>query len=655
MEVLLTVKEVAELKNCSERWIRNQITNGNINDVLIEESSRGGKNGKQYRIPLISLEPKYQRKYYRLQRQKEVVDIEINNIDNEKSFDKYTRQEREQIIYWKKLLEDWDTFRNTGGKKTELDQQFIAVWNNSHKEHNISISTLKRRWKNWKTYGDTALIENRGKKNRGKTTINPTAWAIFEQYYLSEARSDISHCYRLVKEWAILERPELLPLASYRTYHREAQKIPYAIIQYFRYGKKACEDKALPYIKRLYKNLHSNQIWVADNHTFDVITRFDDGKEKTHRLYVTAYQDIRSRKMVGCYVTNTPNSDANLYCLKKAIERYGIPEEIYTDNGREFLVHDIGGRGRRKTKDDGEHQVPTILERLGIKFTNAIVRNGRAKIVERAFKQFKNEFCKLIDTYTGGHILERPESLKDKVKVLNSIIMDDEFTKNFYTYVEGWYNEQEQYGEGMEGKSPNQVYEEQLIIKRTAKKEDLNLMLMRSTRMQTVNRMGVKLKLYGQDLYYWNKQLIVTHQKDKVYLRYDPENVGTVRVYDENDKFLCIAENKEALEYGASKEDIKKAASEIKRVEKTVKNYLKDNSINVYKAPDKLDIMLKRANMNIENQKEPKAKVLEMVRVDETEYNPKLMDKAVGQDVNIDLDRMISNLKKSRKNNNKYY
>lgn len=41
-----------------------------------------------------------------------------------------------------------------------------------------------------------------------------------------------------------------------------------------------------------------------------------------------------------------------------------------------------------------------------------MVRNARAKIIERAFLDVKNEFSKMFEGYTGGTIMERPERLK---------------------------------------------------------------------------------------------------------------------------------------------------------------------------------------------------------------------------------------------------
>ena len=57
-----------------------------------------------------------------------------------------------------------------------------------------------------------------------------------------------------------------------------------------------------------------------------------------------------------------------LEALRKAILRYGIPKNIYVDNGREYLNTDIGGLGHRtkkRTKDQSPLPTP-ILARLGI-------------------------------------------------------------------------------------------------------------------------------------------------------------------------------------------------------------------------------------------------------------------------------------------------
>ena len=58
------------------------------------------------------------------------------------------------------------------------------------------------------------------------------------------------------------------------------------------------------------------------------------------------------------------------------------------------------------------------------------------------------------------------------------------------------------------GKPRQQVFNENLHTKRVASAEDLNLMLMRSSRAQKVTRRGVYLDIAGKRIDYWNDDLV---------------------------------------------------------------------------------------------------------------------------------------------------
>lgn len=268
------------------------------------------------------------------------------------------------------------------------------------------------------------------------------------------------------------------------------------------------QDECAPYIKSMYDDLASNDIWVCDNHTFDV---FVDGGESDRpiRVYITGFLDVRSRKMVGWYVTDAPRSDATLYALRRGIERYGVPKMIYSDNGREFLTHDIGGRGFRKTAKTGEHEPPIILQHLDIEFRTALVKNAKAKIIERAFREVKECFFRLFDGYTGGTVAERPERLKRTGKLAGNFTRLEEFSGYVDTYIEGYFNKQAHKGEGMGGKTRDQVYAECLYEQRRATPEQLNLMMLRNSRMVKVQRSGVSLKLYDKEIYFNSDELLM--------------------------------------------------------------------------------------------------------------------------------------------------
>ena len=92
---------------------------------------------------------------------------------------------------------------------------------------------------------------------------------------------------------------------------------------------------------------------------------------------------------------------------------------MYFDNGSEFLTHDIGGRGHRTRKTWNADDIPpTILQLLDITMHNAIVRNAKAKPIERTFGTLKNHISRVIETFCGGTIIERPESLKLKYGIV---------------------------------------------------------------------------------------------------------------------------------------------------------------------------------------------------------------------------------------------
>lgn len=652
-EELLTVKEVASLFVCSERSVQLKIKDGKLQHIEMKMTGKGtGRGGIQYRIPLSSLDARMQVKY-QAQKKKATVAV-IPEADpctkSSRSIEEFTELERTEISFWMRLLNEWQVYRSdtkNWKNKVKVDEQFAALAVLQNPDRDISAGILRRKWKALMENNMEGLVDMRGKNRKGSTSMPELIWDVFEDYYLDERQFSISKCVEYVRIWAEIMRPDLLDaIPAYDTFYRLEKNISYAVKKYFREGNEAFKNDAAPYITRLYDNIESNDIWVADNHTFDVISMID-GTTKTHRLYVTAYQDIRSRKFVGWYVTDTPNSDANLFALRKAIQKFGIPREIYTDNGREFLCADIGGRGRRRTAKTEGHTPPTILDRLGIKFTNAEVRNGRSKIVERAFKEVKETISRLFNTFTGGSIEERPEMLKKSLKS-GKIVLDSKFTEIVDLMFEGGFNSHEHNGWGMYGRTPNQAYAEHLLIKRTASDEELNLMLMRSTRMQTVNEKGVKLVLYGEDLFYWSNEFLFNHQNKKVYVRYNPEDLKEVRVYGENDQFLMTVpcDNETILRYGASKEDIKNAQSKIRSFGKTVKAYKENSGLEAYQRIDALDLMLWKCKKNMEDQVTPEAKVIEVVRANEPTEPVK---KAVGDNsgVKVDLRRMVANAKKA--------
>lgn len=638
----IAVKEYAQLRGCTERYVIKLIAEGKL--TAYEKWGQVGSKGLNYMIPLASIEPKLIAKYRRIESRKagnggKKEPKPVISADKEAM----TEEEREEITFWKNVLAGWDEYRPPGRDRKQATEDYVAYLQATYPKQKFSERILYRKKQALKDLGDAGLVDRRGKHGNHKRAVPKEVFDIFEYFYLDQSQKSVQMCITLT-ELEIRQHPDkydqkLLPLASSASFTREIERsIPVPVLKYYRLGEKACRDECANYIERSYDDLHSNDIWVCDNHTFDIFVNGGDS-EKPIRVYLTAFLDVRSRKMVGWYVTDTPSSDATLQALRRGIDAYGIPKRIYSDNGREFLTHDIGGRGFRKSAKTDEHEPLTILQHLQIEFRTALVRNARAKIVERAFVDVKNCFSKLFEGYTGGTIAERPERLKTTGKHAENFIIIDEFREYVDIFIRGWFNKQIHSGAGMNGKTRDEVYAACLYEQRVATSDELNLMMLRTSRMQTVNR-GVRIKFYEQTIRFYSDELIMGHDREKVYVRYNPDDLTEVRVYDEHDRFLCTAQQVRTLSYFASKDEVAEAMREQRTLEKAIKGYKKKKGIE---ADDALELILREAEKRMAAGERFDPKIITPIRAIDDDTD--VMSRAVGAEP-IDWSAALERLEK---------
>lgn len=638
--VMLTVEEVAELEGLAEKSVYSRIDRKTLQAVKVPTGTR---IGYEYRILLDELTDKARRKYYAAHKE----DSELLLMEPEKqkpviNLEELTAKQRDQIYEWVKIIEAHKYFvSDKHKKKTKMTDAFCEMWNEEH-ERQITPRTLLRQIKKYKEFGVIGLADMRGQSHlSGVTVIPDVVWAAFQQLWLDEAKPAVSTVYRLVETACKMQMPEYLPLASEMAFRRQVKKIDYGMIQFFREGEKAFEDNCLPFLRRTYEDIDSNDVWSSDYHTLDLFVR-DDITGKVFRPHAAVWIDVRSRKILSVVLCENSNSDGVVQAFRKAAEKYGIPIKVYLDNGREFLVHDFGGRGRRKTDEKADYG-RNILERCGVEMYNATVRNAKTKIIERVFREVKNDFSKLVATFCGGKPEERPERLEKRMKKQENIPLLSEVRRQLELYIEGIYNEGESKAMGMRGKCPNEVYGENLIRKRTATKEQLNLLLLRSTRLQQVRRNGVYLKFGDTVLDYYNEELVTTYEREKVYIRYDTEHLGSVRIYDDNERFICEAALQQKGGYALGEDTNLEAIKQLnhqKKVRRQAVIEKMDDCMKKVQLPDKLEIMEWQALQNMEQaEREYKAAIIEPVEfMDNTYY-----EEPDEETVDIDLARMVAN------------
>lgn len=640
METMLTCQELASLMGISYRHAKRLAETGEIK----ADRTLNANNRPKYLIPLSLLDATLQDKYLKQHRPTEPPPAPKAEA---KPLDTYSEAEREEIAHWRRVVAEWQEYRSQpGASKTQVDEQYILLYNLQHPGAELSMDILYRKWRAVREDNLDGLIDKRGKWRKGRSSIDETVWQVFLSFWLDEAQHPAKKCLEYTKLWIAKEYPELYDtIPSYETFTRHLKTdVPMPVKVLGREGQKAYRDRCAPYIRRVYDDMASNEWWIADNHTFDVISKRADGTR--HRLYLTAFFDARSGIFTGCHIADAPCSQATLIALRKGILQYGIPDNIYVDNGREFLTHDIGGLGHRAKKPkDGKEQYapPPVFDRLGIKMTNAIVRNAKAKIIERRFRDVKDHLSRLFATYTGGNPVEKPECLKHILKDDGSIPTDETMTQAVTELLEYYFNRQP-YGGAVvadRGKPRLQVYNEHLQRKRVASADELALMLMRSSRPQQVGRRGVHLDIAGQRIDYWTADMVNALRGQEVYYRYDPDDLSEVRLYDLQDRYLMTvpADNTAVLTYGTSQDEVKEAMGKVKRMERVTKEALEYSTLPMIGKQTALNLVLQQAHINRETQIIPDAdpKILDVQRAAD---NTEPLLKAVGAD---DLGRMVRN------------
>ncbi len=569
-------EQAAELLGMTSRGVRKAAKEGRIKSKY----ENGVSGGKTIKINIESLPISAQIEYHK----RKQLGL-LNNQPQENIFETYPESSREEAHKKLQIIEQWRTFlRRNEGKKVELTDKFVELWNASNKQDNLSRPTLYRWDKAYRENGLPGLCPEWGSR-KGITKMDDDAWEFFKYIFLDQSRKTIARCYDLL-DMKAKEMGWIIP--SLRQVQRLVkQRIPEPVLIYYREGIKAYTDSCEPYIMRDYDSIVPNQLWVSDHNQLDLAVRGPNGKPAFP--WATVWMDAKSRKMVSWLLSFGPNQDTILASFRRGVLRYGVPEEILIDNGKDYRAKSFaGGRDSKVTVEIEEPQVKGLISHLDIVPHFAIPYNAKSKHIERSFRTIREWFSSWFDSYRGANIMDRPERLNKVLKNPDKLLTLEELAELYGEFIENVYNCHSHQGEGMDGHSPDEIYYSLLQTKRTTSEESLKLLMMKTSEPRVVQRNGIRLF----DHWYWNQEISML-QGQKVYARYDQEEIGKVYIFDLNDRYLCQAENKELVVWGASQEDYRDAMSEKKRVRNLTKSY-KAMQEELTAQPDDLQRVLER-------------------------------------------------------------
>ncbi len=320
-------------------------------------------------------------------------------------------------------------------------------------------------------------------------------------------------------------------------------------------------------MERSRSDIASNDIWFSDHHLIDVFVKSADGT-RVVRPWLTVFFDARSDRVVSFLVRNAdPNATAVKKCFRLGVEQNGVPNEVYFDNGKDY-----------RSKSFSKDYPLSLVNQLGIGTIYATAYHGAAKTVERFFGTFTNRFSRRFKTYTGCNAKIRPEEMQIPNKeILELAPTFDEFVELLSSYIDE-YNQTPNNGMNMEGKCPDQVYSENLAVKRIVSDRDALRLLCGNTAERVVNRSGVSIK----NNHYYNDALL-SHMGERVMVVYDPDNIDKMAVFDIKGRAICLAEAKiRTLFRNTSEEDYIRAAKEKKKAQAIVQKYKPTRDANIH-------------------------------------------------------------------------
>ena len=342
-------------------------------------------------------------------------------MENQVETIKYTPEKAKQNALAKlDLIRKWQEFRRKAVNKLQADYDFVKLHNSSNSYlfnvlGKISRGSLHR----WKASLDgtedyTRLIPNYKyvSVNEYRTCLTDEEIKIFMGLLLHPNRICIGKAIALTKYKLKEQGQSFIPAdITFRRYAKWFKDNNYDKWVLARDGEKALSDKVEPYIKRDASLLDVGDILVADGHklAFQVINPFTG---KPCRATLVGFLDWKSTALVGYEIMLEENTQCIASALRNAIINLDmIPKIVYQDNGRAF-------RAKYFTYDKGFGELGFygLYAKLGIETVFARPYNARSKVIERFFKEFQEGFEKLMPSYVGSSIINKPAYLKRNEK-----------------------------------------------------------------------------------------------------------------------------------------------------------------------------------------------------------------------------------------------
>lgn len=374
------------------------------------------------------------------------------------------------------------------------------------------------------------------------------AWDFFLRHALTPGRK-IRTAWRSTQREARAQGWGEIP--SYDAAKADFRRLPNDVVTLAKEGETALKAMS-PKLMREY-DLLLHDTWSLDGRRIDLMVRDTKGKYgpkgRVFRLWISAFMEVRSRMLLGYAFGASLNADLTRAAFIEAIKFTGrlVPRGIVPDNGMEIAAKEItGGTPWRRRGKVMEDEIVGLFPMLEIAVAWATVAHGQAKPVERLF----GTLAQAVETrpeFRGAYCGNTPAARPEEWEPAKAAPI--ELVEKLYAEEIAAYHRAPHRGEGMGGKSPLQVYTEQinapgLAVRRITEAQ---------ARLCTYSAAPVTIRKDGSftilGAAYRSHATAALARGRGYYARYSPHNLSdTVFVY-RREKLLCEAERIELTSF----------------------------------------------------------------------------------------------------------
>jgi putative transposase len=338
-----------------------------------------------------------------------------------------------------------------------------------------------------------------------------------------------------------------------RRFADEFRKTRYDAWVNAREGAKALNDKCLPYAERDWRLLTVGEGLVADGHrlNFQVLNPFTG---KPCRATIVLFWDWKSAYPLGWEIMLEENVQCIASALRNAILTLGkIPKWVLIDNGKAFRAKCFTSE---LELEDGI--LYGMFATLGIHTHFSQAYNAQEKPLERFWGTFNNWFERLLPSYTGASINDKPAWMMRNEKEAQTrhnkwIPRTEEVQEVFRNWI-NFYAAQP--SRGRDGMKPGEIFQAEKGP--GVDPAELHHLMMVKEKMQ-VGRNGITFNgwhYYDEALYGIN---------DFVVGKYSLSDYSQIFCFYKN-QFLCIAKPVEKVHPMALESECPKDYEAVKQI-----------------------------------------------------------------------------------------